>query len=197
MVGLLLWLQFQSQPFENRTIHNLCFLTRFQIVFDKIAAICPNFKKLGFRISDPILNTDHLQPQPLFFHLKSILVRISDPQCTIFVLFWQWYDGDGDAKIQTTFWLWRQVGSPALQCPLQQNHVSNFFYCLYSGDTNQNLDYLESGFQIADPIWMQDTFMLTLESLCMPVVMGLVLNIRTLISLNELQVIFDLAVVDS
>ena len=41
---------------------------------------------------------------------------------------------------------------------------------------------------------MQDTFMLTLESLCMPLVMGLVLNLRTLFSLTELQGIFDLAV---
>ena len=32
------------------------------MVFDKIAALCPDFKLLGFRISDHIQNPDHLQP---------------------------------------------------------------------------------------------------------------------------------------
>ena len=31
------------------------------MVFDKMAAICPDFKCLGFQISDPIQNPDHLQ----------------------------------------------------------------------------------------------------------------------------------------
>ena len=30
--------------------------------FDKMVAICADFKWLGFRISDPIQNPDHLQP---------------------------------------------------------------------------------------------------------------------------------------
>ena len=34
----------------------------FQIVLDKIVPICPDIKWLGFQISDPILNPDHLQP---------------------------------------------------------------------------------------------------------------------------------------
>ena len=37
-------------------------LSRFQMVFDKMVAICLDFKWLGFWISDPIWNPDHLQP---------------------------------------------------------------------------------------------------------------------------------------
>ena len=37
------------------------FLSVFQMVFDKMAAICHNFKKSSFWISDPIQNPDHLQ----------------------------------------------------------------------------------------------------------------------------------------
>ena len=37
-------------PFKIMT-----FLSRFQMVFDKMVAICPDFKWLGFQISDPIL----------------------------------------------------------------------------------------------------------------------------------------------
>ena len=32
------------------------------MVFDKMAAIGPDFNRLGFLISDPIQNPDHLQP---------------------------------------------------------------------------------------------------------------------------------------
>ena len=39
---------FSYQPLEIRT-----FLSGFQIVFDKMAGICPDFKWLGFQISDP------------------------------------------------------------------------------------------------------------------------------------------------
>ena len=35
------------------------FLFRFQMVFDKMAVICPDFKWVGFRISDLIQNQDH------------------------------------------------------------------------------------------------------------------------------------------
>ena len=38
------------------------FLSRFQIVFAKLAAICLDFIWSGFQISDPIRNQDHLQP---------------------------------------------------------------------------------------------------------------------------------------
>ena len=38
------------------------FLSGFQMYFDKIATICPDFKWFGFQISDPIWNLDHLQP---------------------------------------------------------------------------------------------------------------------------------------
>ena len=36
------------------------FLTRFLMVFDKMAAISPDFKLLGFQILEPIQNQDHL-----------------------------------------------------------------------------------------------------------------------------------------
>ena len=47
----------KTRPFEIWT-----FLSVFKMVFDKMAAICPDFKWLGFRISDPIPDLDHLQP---------------------------------------------------------------------------------------------------------------------------------------
>ena len=42
------------QSFENRTIQIRTFMSCFQMVFDKMMAICPDFKWLGFWISDPI-----------------------------------------------------------------------------------------------------------------------------------------------
>ena len=47
-----------------------------------MAPICPDFKWLSFRISDPIQNPDHLQPNLFLINLKSRLVRISDPHCS-------------------------------------------------------------------------------------------------------------------
>ena len=56
MVGRQLWLQLQPQPFKIRT-----FLSGFQMIFDKMAAISPDFFKwLGFQISDPVPNPDYL-----------------------------------------------------------------------------------------------------------------------------------------
>ena len=61
------------------------FLSGFQMVFDKIAAICSDFKWLGFRISKHIWNPDHLQPNlflaipnpdKLGFHLPSVRALI-------------------------------------------------------------------------------------------------------------------------
>ena len=46
--------------------------------FDKMGAICLDFKWLGSQISDPIRNPNHLQPNFLsFYHSKSWLVQIS------------------------------------------------------------------------------------------------------------------------
>ena len=56
----------KSQPFENRTIQNLDFVSGFQIVFDKMSAICPDFKW----ITDPIRNPDHLKPN-LFWTIQN------------------------------------------------------------------------------------------------------------------------------
>ena len=47
MVGLQLWLPL---------------LSRFHMDFGKMADICPDFEWLGFQISDPIQNPEHLQP---------------------------------------------------------------------------------------------------------------------------------------
>ena len=44
------------------TIENLDLFVRISNSFDKMAAICPELKWLGIRISDPIQNLDHLQP---------------------------------------------------------------------------------------------------------------------------------------
>ena len=41
---------------------NGMFLSGFHMVLDKMPAICPDFKRLGFQILDPIRNPDHLQP---------------------------------------------------------------------------------------------------------------------------------------
>ena len=65
MVRLKPWLELQSQPFENRTIQNLDIL-----VFNKMAAICPDFKWFGFQILDPIQNPDHLKPN-LFLTIQN------------------------------------------------------------------------------------------------------------------------------
>ena len=46
---------------KNGTFKIWTFLSGFQMVFGKMAAIYPDFKWLGFQISDPILNLDHLQ----------------------------------------------------------------------------------------------------------------------------------------
>ena len=46
----------KTGPFEIRT-----FLSGFQIVCDNMAAMCPDYKWLGFRISDLIQNPDHFQ----------------------------------------------------------------------------------------------------------------------------------------
>ena len=47
----------KTGPFKIRTL-----LSWFQMVFDKIAVICLDFKWLGFQISDPIQKPDHLKP---------------------------------------------------------------------------------------------------------------------------------------
>ena len=52
------------------TIQNPDILSGFQIVFDNMAAICLDFKWLGFRISDAIRNPDHWQPN-LFWTIRN------------------------------------------------------------------------------------------------------------------------------
>ena len=51
-----------SQPLQIWTIQNSDILSWFKMAFDKIVAICPHVEWLGFRILDPIQNTDILQP---------------------------------------------------------------------------------------------------------------------------------------
>ena len=48
----------------------MMFLSEFQIVSDKMAPICPDFKCLGFGISNPIQNPDHFQPN-LFLTIQN------------------------------------------------------------------------------------------------------------------------------
>ena len=44
----------KTRPFEIQM-----FLSGFQMVSEKMAAVCPDFKWLGSRISDPIQNPDY------------------------------------------------------------------------------------------------------------------------------------------
>ena len=55
-------------------------LNHFILVFDKMVAIYPDFKWLGFQISDPF-KSELFATQPIFDHSKSWLVQISDPDC--------------------------------------------------------------------------------------------------------------------
>ena len=52
------------------TIQNQDIFVCFQMVFDKMVAICLNFKWLDFRISDPIRNPDLAQPN-LFLTIQN------------------------------------------------------------------------------------------------------------------------------
>ena len=55
----------KTRPLEFRTI-----LVGFLMVFDKMAAICPDFKWLGLQISVPIWIPDLLQPN-LFWTIQN------------------------------------------------------------------------------------------------------------------------------
>ena len=65
----------KTRPFKIRP-----FLSGFQMVFDKMAAICQDFKWLSFLISDPISNPDHLQPN-LYWTIWNLVGGILDPHC--------------------------------------------------------------------------------------------------------------------
>ena len=47
---------YSTNHLKTRTFEIWTFLSRFQMVLDKMTAICPDFKWLGFRISDHIWN---------------------------------------------------------------------------------------------------------------------------------------------
>ena len=51
-----------SQNLKTKMFKICMFLSGFQMVYDKMVAICSDFKCLGFRISDPIQNPDNFQP---------------------------------------------------------------------------------------------------------------------------------------
>ena len=50
-------------------------LSKFQMCFDQMAAICPYFKWLGFQISFPMQNPDHLQ---------NLFLTIQNPDLSVF-----------------------------------------------------------------------------------------------------------------
>ena len=58
----------KTRSYETRT-----FMFRFQMVFDKMTAICPDFRSH--------LKSGPIATQPIFDHCKSRLVWISDPHC--------------------------------------------------------------------------------------------------------------------
>ena len=64
----------KTGPFEIRM-----FLSGFQMVFNKMEAICPDFKWLGFCISGPIRKSRPIATQPVLDHSKSRREWISDP----------------------------------------------------------------------------------------------------------------------
>ena len=84
MVGLKL--QVYSQPFENQTIHYLNVFVQISNVFFyyKMLAICSDFNCLGFQISDPIQNPDHLQPNLFSTILNPDLSRFQIPTLSLF-----------------------------------------------------------------------------------------------------------------
>ena len=53
---------YRHSPNHSKTERFKMFLSGFQMVFDKMVATYPDFKLLGFRISDHIYYLDHLQP---------------------------------------------------------------------------------------------------------------------------------------
>ena len=55
-------IDFVKIGFETRTVWNPEIFAGFRMAFDKMEPICPDFKWLGFQISDSIWNPDHLQP---------------------------------------------------------------------------------------------------------------------------------------
>ena len=58
-VAIVLTIQKRMIQKPDRTKSGSFF--RFQMVFDKMGVICPDFKWFGFRILDTIRNPDHLQ----------------------------------------------------------------------------------------------------------------------------------------
>ena len=58
----------KTRPYEIQT-----FLSGFHLVFDKMAAICPDFRSNA--------KSGPFATQPLFDHSKSRQVRIPDPHC--------------------------------------------------------------------------------------------------------------------
>ena len=65
----------KTRPFKIQT-----FFSEFQMVFEKMAAICPDFKWFGFDFR-PHSKSRPFANQPLLDHSKSRLGQISDPHC--------------------------------------------------------------------------------------------------------------------
>ena len=70
----------KTGPFEIRT-----FLSGFQMLFDKMAAICPDIKWLNLRNLKCHLKSRSFANQLTFDHSKSGLIWISDPHCKLSV----------------------------------------------------------------------------------------------------------------
>ena len=65
----LLWVW--SQPFENQTVQNQDIFSGFQMVFDTIGAICPDFKWLGLLDFRSHSKSGPFATQSLFYRSKS------------------------------------------------------------------------------------------------------------------------------
>ena len=106
----------KTGPFEIWT-----FLSGLQIVFDKLAAICLDFKWLGFRISDPVRNPDHLPPN-LFLTIQSpdwSGFQIPIVICCLYNSYWTklgmiiCFESESNNKIYVKYF-WKIHNSPTL-----------------------------------------------------------------------------------
>ena len=97
-----------SEPFKIGV-----YMTGFQMIFDIMATMCPDFKWLGFWISDSIWNLDHLQPNLFLIIRNPGYSGFQIPtafRCQLF----KWGLNTGPFSDQTTFSF--QIHTRLVQC---------------------------------------------------------------------------------
>ena len=123
MVGLSYGYSYSPNHSKIRPFKICTFLSGFQMVFDKMAAICPDFKRSGFGISDHIQNLDHLQP--------NLFLTLQNPDLFEFQIPTVIFNSDPHSKLlkwQHFVTGWGTEGSPT--CPLfHPNHAPDRSSC--------------------------------------------------------------------